>query len=116
MRHRHRSPGRWLAPLALVTCAVAVYAVVEAGPRSSGGGAATSTGTTPKSASRSRTTSTTKRTVAAKPKKTYTVQAGDVLSAIAAKTGVPVERLLALNPSIDAQTLRVGQKLRLSAQ
>ena len=116
MQHPHRSLGRWLAPVALVTCAVAVYAIVEAGSGSSGGGGGgTRTATTAKAASRGRTTSKTRRTAASKPK-TYTVQAGDVLSSIAAKTGVPVDRLQTLNPSIDAQTLRVGQKLKLSGQ
>jgi LysM repeat protein len=112
---RHRSLGRWLAPVALVTCAVAIYTIVQAGrsdTNGSGGGSgstkAVATGTTT-----TRTAAARKRKAAAKPR-TYTVQPGDVLSAIASKTGVSVVQLEALNPAVDAQTLRVGQKLRLS--
>jgi LysM repeat protein len=45
--------------------------------------------------------------------KTYTVQTGDTLTAIAHKTGVPVSELLALNPEVDPQILIAGQTLKL---
>ncbi len=45
--------------------------------------------------------------------KTYTVQTGDTLTAIAHKTGVPVAELLALNPEVDPQILIAGQTLKL---
>jgi LysM repeat protein len=65
--------------------------------------------------SSSPTTATT--TVKAKPakrgKRTYTVRAGDTLSAIAARTHVPLERLQELNPDIDVNTLNTGQRLKL---
>ncbi len=44
---------------------------------------------------------------------TYVVQQGDTLGSIAAKTGISVSRLQALNPSVDPQSLLSGQKLRL---
>lgn len=101
----YRSPARWLAPAALVAAALAVAIVVSGGeesPSSSGTPAVTTARTTTAQSS-------------SKPKrKTYTVKAGDVLSAIAEDTGVTVERLMELNPGVDAQTLQTGQKLRLS--
>jgi LysM repeat protein len=45
--------------------------------------------------------------------KTYTVQSGDTLTAIAHKTGVPVAELQALNPEIDPQILIAGEVLKL---
>jgi len=45
--------------------------------------------------------------------KTYVVQPGDNLSAIAEKTGVSVERLEELNPDIDPQALPSGATLKL---
>ena len=43
----------------------------------------------------------------------YTVKTGDTLAAIAETVGVPVERLLELNPDLDPQALVSGQKIRL---
>jgi len=45
--------------------------------------------------------------------KSYTVESGDTLTAIAHKTGVPVAELLALNPEVDPQILIAGQTLKL---
>jgi LysM repeat protein len=108
---RHRSPARWLAPVALVTCAVAVYAVVHGGASSDGKGrrsgpAVHTTGSTP--------TKTTSKRARARKARTYVVKAGDVLSAIAEKTGVTVAEIERLNPSVDAAALHPGQKLRLT--
>lgn len=44
---------------------------------------------------------------------TYTVRPGDTPGAIAARTGVPVERLQGLNPELDPQALIVGQEIAL---
>jgi LysM repeat protein len=105
------TPARYLAPAALAAAAVAVY-IVGFGGRSDSG----SKSGTPVTTQRSGTgTSTTKRRVAKPaPARTYTVQSGDVLSVIAQKTGVSVEQLQQLNPTVDAQSLRVGQKLKLA--
>jgi LysM repeat protein len=108
----HHSPARWLAPIALVTCAFAVYAVVSAGSDRGGSGAGALT-----TQSSPRTPTGTKRPKSAtrKPKapRTYTVQPGDTLSAIAAKTGVTLARIQALNPQADTQSLQTGQKIKL---
>jgi LysM repeat protein len=42
------------------------------------------------------------------------VKPGDVLSSIAEKTGVSLQRLQELNPDVDASALRAGQKLKLA--
>ncbi len=49
-----------------------------------------------------------------RPQRTfYRVRLNDTLGLIAEQTGVPVERLEALNPELDAQNLIVGQRIRL---
>jgi len=45
--------------------------------------------------------------------KTYVVQSGDTLTSIAHRTGVPVARILRLNPGVDPQILISGEKLKL---
>ncbi|MBS1880380.1 MAG: LysM peptidoglycan-binding domain-containing protein [Actinobacteria bacterium] len=45
--------------------------------------------------------------------KTYTIQSGDTLTAIAHKTGLTVAELQALNPEIDPQILIAGEVLKL---
>jgi LysM repeat protein len=107
---RRRSPARWLAPVALVTCAVAVYAVVDntlLKDDSTSSGNDTTQRATP-------TTSTTRKTSTAKRRHSYTVKAGDTLSAIAVKTGVSLDTIERLNPKLDADTLHAGQKVRLA--
>lgn len=43
----------------------------------------------------------------------YVVQSGDSFGTIAAKEGISVARLQALNPGVSSNALRVGQKLRI---
>ncbi|HET9163536.1 MAG TPA: LysM domain-containing protein [Solirubrobacterales bacterium] len=45
--------------------------------------------------------------------KSYVVQNGDTLSSIAHQTGVPVARILRLNPGVDPQILISGERLKL---
>lgn len=45
--------------------------------------------------------------------KTYTVENGDTLTAIAHKTGVPLSEIMALNPGVDPQILTSGEVLKL---
>lgn len=45
--------------------------------------------------------------------KNYKVRAGDTLSAISERTGVPMSRIEELNPRIDPQALIQGQSLKL---
>jgi LysM repeat protein len=43
----------------------------------------------------------------------YEVQSGDTLTSIAHETGVPVSRILQLNPGVDPQILVSGETLKL---
>jgi LysM repeat protein len=43
----------------------------------------------------------------------YSVRSGDTLATIAERFGTTVDKLLALNPGIDPQALRVGQIVRV---
>jgi LysM repeat protein len=45
--------------------------------------------------------------------KVYVVQNGDTLTSIAHENGVPVARILRLNPGVDPQILISGEKLKL---
>lgn len=47
------------------------------------------------------------------PKKTYTVQPGDNLGAIASANGTTVDAILALNPGVTPETLQIGAVLNL---
>jgi LysM repeat protein len=105
-----RSPARWLAPIALVTAAVAVYAVVA--PQ--GGGDASSSAERTTSSAKERRPSSTTTASRARRARTYTVRAGDTLSGIAERTGVPLSTLTRLNKDVDSQALQTGQRLKLS--
>ncbi len=107
-KRRRRTPARWLAPLALVTCAVAVYAVVDKTLLKDD---TTSAGTTTSQPA------TKTKTTSSKPKKhrrVYIVKSGDTLSAISIKTGVSLATIQRLNPKLDADTLHAGQHVRLA--
>jgi LysM repeat protein len=103
-----RSPARFLAPLALVVFAVALFAVVSSttrddeGDRGARGTAAPAEATPTKKAKKKRRT-----------KKVYTVKEGDTPSGIAVKVDVPLDRIFELNPDLDPQTLTPGTKIKL---
>jgi LysM repeat protein len=103
-----RSPARLLAPLALVACAIAILVIVNANSGDSSDTKTSSTATTATS------TTTTEKRGSKKARRRYIVKPGDVMSQIAIKTGVPLDTLLRLNPNVDAQSLHVGQKLKLA--
>ena len=42
-----------------------------------------------------------------------TIESGDTLETVAAKSGTSVDELLRLNPGIDPHALRIGQKVRI---
>ena len=105
-----RSPARLLAPIALVACAFALVVVVAASDVTGGGGGdkSASDDSPPPSAG-----TTEREQPPKKQKRSYTVQLGDSLGAIAEKTGVDVETIQLLNPELDPQSLTVGQKIKL---
>ena len=97
---RYRSPARYLAPGALVV--VAIVAVVVAHGAGSKGTSAESSPTPAVTTGKSHG-----------PARSYTVRAGDILSRVAERTDVSVGRILELNPHLDPNALRPGQRLRL---
>ena len=110
----HRSPARFLAPLVLIAAIVTIYLVARPELGSSDGSGSATTSTTTSAKKTTATTTARKKTAAAKARaKTYTVKSGDVLGSISESTGVAVEDLLDFNDLEDAQSLRVGQKLKL---
>lgn len=106
---------RVLAPAALVLFAIAFLVIVVAS-LAGGGSSSKPVERVPaaKAHKRDRKTSPSKTTDRTRVNaRFYTVRPGDNLSAIAAKTGVSVDTLLQLNPSLDPQGLVNGQRLKL---
>jgi LysM repeat protein len=111
VNRRRRRLGRWLAPVALITCAVAVYAVVD-NTLLKNDSASSSSGSTQQTTSTKSTSN--KSAKARKRRRAYVVKSGDTLSAISIKTGVSLTTIQRLNPKLDADTLHAGQRVRLS--
>jgi LysM repeat protein len=120
------SQARWLAPLALLAALLAVALIVTSstGEDTDDPPAAQQTEQTGTSTGEERaqddgaeqeedTTGTTATTPATE-RETYTVQTGDTFGSIAEETGVSVAELQELNPTVDPQSLTVGQEIRLS--
>lgn len=97
-----RSPARFLAPGALLAVLVAVFLVVSGGMNGDSGSTPAAGTTTEASAPAKKST-----------RKTYKIRSNDNLSSIAERYGLTVDRLTELNPKIDPQALRAGQRLRL---
>jgi LysM repeat protein len=104
-----------LAPLALAATIAGIYLIVSHGLHT--GSAAPSSRSSGSSHNGSGTgTSQTNRTptsTRAGGPASYVVRSGDTLSEIALRTHVPVATIERLNPRISANSLRVGQRLRL---
>lgn len=93
------SPLRFLAPGALLAVLLAVFLVIQSG--------------TDEDAVKPVSGATTKQTTTTKGRRTYTVRAGDNLSEIAQRYDLTVDELQDLNPDVDPQAIRAGQRLRL---
>ena len=97
----------YAAPAAFLLAATIAVLVVR-GFMDDGGGAAP-----PARVARTTTTEhAAKRPVHARPH-LYTVRAGDTLTAIAARSGVPLARIRVLNPRLEPTALFIGEKIRL---
>jgi LysM repeat protein len=105
-----RNPLRFLAPIALVAVAFALYTVVKDAREPSG----RSSSDTPAQTSATPGKQSASKKSAKKKRRVYTVKQGDTASAIAAKTGVSIETMQKLNKNFDPQTLSPGQRIRLS--
>jgi LysM repeat protein len=105
-----RSPARFLAPLALVAFALALFIVVSSTTKDDG-----SSPSAPETSQPAQSTSSPKSGSGKKRKRprTYTVKAGDTPSGIAEKVNVPLDQILELNPELDPQTLTPGTKIKL---
>jgi LysM repeat protein len=103
-----RSPARFLAPLALVVFALALFFVVSSTTKDDGGVTGAQGTSAPAQA-----TPTPKPGKKKRPRKSYTIKSGDTPSGIAIKVGVPLDQILELNPDLDPQTLSPGTKIKL---
>jgi LysM repeat protein len=111
--HGRFSLTRFLAPLALIACAVAVLAIVSgSGVTGDDDSSSDSAGARELPAATEQKTTTTGQKQKKIPK-TYTIKANDTLSGIAARWGLTVEALQELNPELDPQGLVAGQKIKL---
>jgi LysM repeat protein len=100
-----RSPVRFLAPLALVAFAFALFSILGGGDDG---------GEKPANTTQPAATATATKTPAGKRKrKVYVVKPGDTPSGIAEKTGVSLEQLEKANPDLDPQLLAPGQRIRI---
>ena len=100
-----RRPARFLAPLALLAVAFALFSILGGG----GGGEEEPANT---NQPRATATATPKKETKRK-RKVYVVKPGDTPSGIAEKTGVSLEQLEEANPDLDPQLLAPGQRIRI---
>jgi LysM repeat protein len=106
MGQRPKAPARVLAIAALVVGFVVLVVMIAS---SVGGGDSNGTaGHTPPSRVTPKGDGGKEKVPA-----TYVVQEGDTLTSIAHRMGVPVARILELNPEVDPQILISGEKLKL---
>jgi LysM repeat protein len=112
-RRLRRELTRYGAPAAFLAAATIAVLLIKAGL--SGGSSETTTAST---STRTTTTSVTQRQGSSKTATTtaaryYTIESGDTLGSVAIKEHTTVDRLLRLNPGIDPEGLRVGQRIRV---
>ena len=105
--------ARFAAPAAfLLAVTIAVLLVrsgLDDGRTSATTTSVTTTTTTTRPATTRRTTTSTPRP----PREFYEIQSGDTFATIAAEYDTTVEELLLLNPDVDPQALRIGQRIRV---
>jgi LysM repeat protein len=98
----------WVAPIAFLAAITIGALVIRAGFEQGGHHHAQTQITTVTSKKKKHAHGRQHHTV-----RTYTIQSGDTLAAIAVNTGTTVARLQQLNPGINPTALRVGQKIRV---
>jgi LysM repeat protein len=99
--------ARWVAPVAFLAAITIGALVVRSGLRQ--GQHHTNPATTTVASKRKKGHGHGQRHA----RRTYTIQSGDTLGSIAAKTGTSIARLQQLNPGIDPSALQVGDKIRV---
>jgi LysM repeat protein len=112
---RDSSSARLAAPIALVVFGIAALIIIG----SAGGGGHKSASGPTKAERRDLHLKQQRRARAARTpvrvtrQSVYVVRTGDTLGGIAEKTGVTVDRLQELNPTLDPQALVSGQRIKL---
>lgn len=101
---------RLLAPVALVVFGLTLFAIVVGSGSSTPTPTGAETAAGPQAARDSGSTTTTRER---SRRRSYTVEPGDTLGAIAEETGVSVQALQDLNPDLDPHALVTGQRLKL---
>jgi LysM repeat protein len=101
--------ARWAAPVAFLV-AVTILALVLRAGFEHGKQHATSPTTSVISKNKKKTHSHAHRK---QHVQTYTVESGDTFESIATKTGTTVAKLKQLNPSVDPNTLQVGETIKV---
>ncbi len=96
-----RSRARYLAPIALTATIVAAYVIVHDGLTAKPKPAAIHLSIAPRLRGRYARA------------RFYSVRSGDSLTSISRTTGIPIPTLEAMNPNVDPNALRPGQRLRL---
>jgi LysM repeat protein len=114
-----RELTRYGAPAAFLAAATIAVLLIKAG-LSGGSGQTTTVGALPTGTTTqatqthgSTTTITIPTTSTTIAPRYYTIQSGDTLGSVALKEHTTVDDLLRLNPGIDPQALRIGQRLRV---
>jgi hypothetical protein len=107
-----RSPARFLAPIALVAFAFALYTVVQHA-RDDGAGSSSSGTPSQTTPAKSGSSSKSAKKSSGHVKKFHRVRRGETPSSIALKYHVSVKTLQKLNPKMDPNALTVGELLRL---
>jgi LysM repeat protein len=121
---RRAEIARYAAPAAFLLALTIGVLLVRAALGGGGGGGEGVTALTGRTATATRTAAATTTqattTVAesdaaptAEETRLYTIESGDTLETVAAKSGTSVDELLRLNPGIDPHALRIGQKVRI---
>jgi LysM repeat protein len=108
-RRLRRNIARIVAPLALLSCGVAIALVVTSFTDDQQNDEPEERTTTQSGDRTSPENGAGRRS----RRRIYRVKLNDTLGLIAEKTGVPVERLQELNPELDPQNLIVGQRVKL---
>ena len=107
----HRSLARFLAPLALVAFALALFIVVTSSETGGSGEPSASPSTGDEQTAPTGENGEPRKEH--KGPRFYTVKPGDTPSSIAEKTDTPLDDIERLNPDIDPQTLSPGTRIRL---
>jgi LysM repeat protein len=102
-----RNPARYLVPLAIAAVAAAAYLIVHAALHDKDAKPPVPVVQTTHGSGHGTTHAVSLKT------KFYVVQPNDTLSRIAARTGVSVSALEALNPGVNPNALHPSQRLRL---